>query len=131
MLNKTSKQAINALVELAKLPKDECEGAVSIAKRIMAPQNYLGKLLQNLANNGLVVSQKGKGGGFRLARDPKKITLFDIVEPLENISQWSNCALGLKKCSEITPCAVHSEWKCVKDTYIKFLKKTNLSKLAK
>jgi len=119
------------MVELAKLPTDECEGAVSIAKRIMAPQNYLGKLLQNLANNGLVISQKGKGGGFRLAKDPKKITLYDIVEPLENISQWSNCALGLKKCSEITPCVVHNQWKCVKDTYIKFLKETKLSKLAK
>ena len=131
MLSKTSKQAINALVELAKLPKDECEGAASIARRIKAPQNYLGKLLQNLSTRGLVISQKGLGGGFRLAKDPQKITLYDIVEPMENVSQWSNCALGLKKCSDTNPCAIHDQWKEVKDTYIKFLQDTNLTDLRK
>jgi Rrf2 family transcriptional regulator, iron-sulfur cluster assembly transcription factor len=131
MLSKTSKQAINALVELAKLPKEECEGAASVAKRIKAPQNYLGKLLQNLSTRGLVVSQKGLGGGFRLAKDPKRITLYDIVEPMENVSQWSNCALGLKNCSDQQPCAVHDQWKKVKDMYIKFLRETNLTDLIK
>ncbi|MCH8219341.1 MAG: hypothetical protein IH892_21510 [Planctomycetes bacterium] len=46
MLSKTSKSVVNALVELAKLPAGSYEGASSIAKRIGAPKNYLGKLLQ-------------------------------------------------------------------------------------
>lgn len=54
MLSKTSTHVINALVELAKLPKGECKGAGSIAKKIKAPPNYLGKILRNLSSKGLV-----------------------------------------------------------------------------
>lgn len=131
MLTKTSKQVINALIELAKLPEGEWLGVGAIAKKIKAPQNYLGKILQAFANNGIVVSQKGMGGGFRLAKSPEKIALFDVVEPLENVSVWSGCALGLKKCSDAAPCAVHDRWKVVKEMYMKFLKSTTIAGLAK
>ncbi|MBP9855170.1 MAG: Rrf2 family transcriptional regulator [Candidatus Omnitrophica bacterium] len=131
MLTKTSKQVINALVELAKLKEDEWLGVGAIAQRTKAPQNYLGKMLQNFASTGLVVSQKGLGGGFRLARSPEKITLFDVVEPIENVSVWTGCALGMKKCSDVNPCAVHYQWKTVKNQYLNFLKKTTIANLIK
>lgn len=131
MLTKTSQQIINALIVLADLREDEWLGAGIIAQRIKAPQNYLGKMLQNFAVMGLVVSQKGLGGGFRLARDPEKITLFDIVEPIENISVWTGCALGMKKCSDTNPCAVHHQWKPVKEQYLNFLKETTIADLVR
>jgi Rrf2 family protein len=129
MLTKTSKQIINALTELAKLKEDEWLGVGAIAKQIKAPQNYLGKLLQNFAGMGLVVSQKGLGGGFRLARSPENITLFDVVEPIENVKEWSGCALGMKKCLDSNPCAVHHKWKIVKEHYMTFLKTTTIANL--
>jgi len=130
MLSKTSTQVINAFIELAKLPLGEFEGAVSIAKKIKAPENYLGKMLQSFAENGLVISKKGFGGGFRLARDPKKIRLYDIVQPIDNIKLWSECALGLKQCLDTSPCAVHFGWKKVRETYYEFLKNTSIADLA-
>lgn len=131
MITKSSKQVINALVELAKLKENEWLGVGAIAGRIKAPQNYLGKMLQAFVSTGLVVSQKGLGGGFRLGKDAKTITLFDVVEPIENVSVWSECALGLKKCSDKAPCAVHDQWKNVKDEYLGFLKRTTIASLVK
>ena len=131
MLSKTSTQVINALVELAKLPEGECKGAKNIAKKIKAPQNYLGKMLQSLSYKKIVISQKGMGGGFRLARDSKKIFLYEIVEPIDNVSLWSECALGLKKCSDSAPCAIHHNWKNVRDCYYQFLKTTSIADLVK
>jgi len=131
MLSKTSIQVINALVELARLPQGECAGAKAIAVKIKAPQNYLGKMLQSFAGRGLVISQKGCGGGFRLGKDPKKIKLYDVVEPVDNITIWSGCALGLKKCSSTAPCAVHFQWQTVKETYFNFLKQTSIADLMK
>jgi Rrf2 family protein len=131
MLSKTSTQVINALIELARLPEGQCEGAKSIAKKINAPQNYLGKMLQQLAARKIVVSQKGLGGGFRLTRDPKKISLYEVVEPIDNVSLWSECALGLKKCSDAAPCAVHPKWKIVRNTYYEFLKTTSIGDLVR
>lgn len=131
MLTKTSTQVINALVELAKLPEGKFEGAKSIAIRIKAPQNYLGKLLQWLCAENIVISQKGLGGGFRLGRSPDKITLYEVVEPLENVSLWSECALGLKKCSDVTPCSIHHRWKSVRNSYYEFLRTTTIADLTK
>ena len=131
MLSKTSKVVVNALVELAKLPAGSYEGASSIAKRIEAPKNYLGKLLQNLCARNVVSSQKGTGGGFRLSMEPDRITLYDIVEPIENVAMWEKCALGLKECSETDPCPVHDDWKGIKEAYLSFLRTTTVADLIK
>ena len=107
MLSKTGLHAVRAMVALARLPEGTYAGAARIAQETGAPQNYLGKLLKALAEEGLVESQKGLGGGFRLARDARAITLLDVVEPIEHIRRWSGCILGRPECSEIEPCAMH------------------------
>ena len=131
MLSKTSTFLINALVELAKLPAGHYEGASSIAAKIEAPKNYLGKLLQTLCARKVVASQKGTGGGFRLGMDPAAITLYDIVEPIDNIAGWDRCALGLQACSETDPCPVHDQWRVIKEAYLGFLKTTTVADLVR
>jgi Rrf2 family protein len=129
MLSKTALHAVRAVLALAKLPADTYAGAGAVAREVGAPQNYLGKLLKALADQGLLKSQKGLGGGFRLARDPDQITLFDIVEPIEHISRWSGCILGRPQCSEINPCAIHERWKAVRDSYLRMLRETTVAEL--
>jgi Rrf2 family protein len=129
MLTKTGLHAVRALVALAKLPEGVYAGAARIAQDIGAPQNYLGKLLKTLADEGLVESQKGLGGGFRLARDARRITLLDIVEPIEHVSRWSGCILGRPECSEVDPCAIHHSWKTVRNAYLQMLERTTIAEL--
>jgi Rrf2 family protein len=129
MLSKTGLHAVRAMVALARLDEGTYAGAARIAEVIAAPQNYLGKLLKALADEGLVESQKGLGGGFRLARDPKEISLLDVVEPIEHFSRWSGCILGRPECSERDPCAIHDRWKAVRDAYLRMLKRTTLAEL--
>ena len=131
MISKTGIHATLALTSLAALPKGEFAGAGSIAKEIGAPQNYLGKLLNNLVTAGLVESQKGFRGGFRLTKPAGKITVYDIIEPIDHVSRWSNCFLGGGTCSETSPCAVHHRWKKVREQYLTFLKETTLADLAR
>ena len=129
MLSKTGLHAVRAMVALARLPRATYAGAAAVARDIGAPQNYLGKLLKNLAEQGLLESQKGLGGGFRLARDPGTITLFDVVEPIEHVSRWSGCILGLSACSDSAPCALHERWKAVRTDYLHMLQQTTLADL--
>ncbi|MDP7638421.1 MAG: Rrf2 family transcriptional regulator [Candidatus Hydrogenedentes bacterium] len=128
MISKTASHALKALVALGERP-DEFQGAASIAARIGAPQNYLGKLLQTLAQSGLVYSQKGKGGGFQLARKLEAITLFDIVEPIDHVSKWEGCFMGRAPCPGDNPCALHEKWGGVRDLYLATLKETKLADL--
>ena len=129
MISKTGKQAINAILRLAALPEGEFAGAKDIAKETGAPQNYLGKLLQLLSRHGLLLSQKGANGGFRLARKADKITLSDVVEPIDHISRRAGCIMGQSECTDENACALHNRWKSVRDTYIAFLNETTLADL--
>jgi Rrf2 family protein len=129
MFTKTGLHAVRALVALAQLDDGEYAGAAHIAEDIDAPPNYLGKLLQTLAHAGLVESQKGLGGGFRLTRPAKAITLLDVVEPFEHISRWTGCILGGSACSETEPCVLHEQWKAARGPNLKFLQQTTLADL--
>ncbi len=114
---------------LAGLPEGQRVGATTIAERIDAPPNYLGKLLRDMVRDGLVESQKGPGGGFRLARDPRKIRLLDVVESIEQITRWDGCFLGFPECSEDKPCALHLRWKQLRDDYLEMLSATTIDDL--
>lgn len=129
MITKTGMHALRAMVALAQLNEGEHAGAGRIAREIGAPQNYLGKLLQTLARAGLLQSQKGLGGGFCLARDPAEITLYDVVEPIEHLDRWASCILGRPACSEEAPCAIHHQWKGVRDAYLLMLHQTTIADL--
>jgi len=129
MLSKTALSALKAFAALAKLPVGEHAGANILAESVNTGKNYLGKLLQSLAGEGLLYSQKGLGGGFRLARDPKEISLFDVVDPIDHVGKWEGCFMGREECNSESPCAVHDRWKGVREPYLKFLRETKISDL--
>ncbi|MFP4502187.1 MAG: RrF2 family transcriptional regulator [Candidatus Hydrogenedentota bacterium] len=130
MLSRTAKHALRATLVLAQTPRDQFRGAGSIAEEIRAPQNYLGKMLKTLAERGVLVSQKGMGGGFQLAKSPEKITLYEVVEPFDHVSDWTGCLMGNGACSPDTPCALHHKAAYVRDEYVKMLRTSTLAEVA-
>jgi Rrf2 family protein len=129
MITKTGVYGIRAMLALAQLPEGEYAGAPTIAESVQVPPSYLSKLLQILARAGLVRSQRGVAGGFRLARDPASISLYDIIEPLESIERWSGCFLGNSQCSEESACVMHERWKAVQQAYLGMLRRSTLAEL--
>jgi Rrf2 family protein len=115
---------------LARQPTGTRVKANDVAKEINAPSNYLGKLMQVLAQDGLLESQKGHGGGFSLARSPKKITLFDVLQSIDGIGSKPICFFGWKECSDAKPCAVHHEWLPRRDAMNEFFKTVTIKKIS-
>lgn len=130
MLSRTALHAVKAVIALAERP-DENQGAAAIAERVGAPPNYLGKLLQAMVQQGLVTSHKGMGGGFRLARRPDEITLYDVVEPIDHVSRWEGCFLGRGACSPDCPCAMHDRAVAVRTGYLSLLKESRIADLVR
>jgi Rrf2 family transcriptional regulator, iron-sulfur cluster assembly transcription factor len=129
MLTRSGVHAIRALVVLASQRPGEYCGTSAIAALTEAPRNYLGKILLTLSRRGLVESQKGLGGGFRLSRSPEKISLYDVVESIEDVARWKECAFGGKACSDDSPCVIHTRWGHVRDAYLSLLKNTSVAEL--
>lgn len=130
MISTTGLHAVRAMAYLARLKEGTHVGAVAIAKEIHAPRNYLGKLLQSLTQSGLLVSLKGHGGGFSLAKSPKKISLFDVLDALEGIGKEPDCFFGWKKCSDEKPCAMHKKWKPVRERFCTVMEKVSIKDVA-
>jgi Rrf2 family protein len=131
LISKTEVHALTALAALARIPNGGYAGAGEIAKTTGAPRNYLGKLLKVLGDEGLVESQKGKGGGFRLTRNPESISLLEVMEPVGRVSRMSGCFLGRPKCSDSEPCAVHDKWIKTRTAYFEFLSGMTVADLAR
>ncbi len=127
MLSSSALHALDALLALAELPPGDFAGAGAVASVIGAPANYLGKLLQGLSRTGLVESRKGAGGGFRLARSPDRISLYEVVEPIDRVSRYSGCFMGNEVCSDEQPCALHERWAAVRDGYLAMLMESTLA----
>ncbi len=130
MISKTGIHALQALAALAQLSNGAYAGAADLADTTGAPRNYLGKLLKALSRAGLVESQKGRGGGFRLAKDPARITLLDVMEPAARVTRWTGCFMGRPTCSNESPCVLHDRWRTARDAYFQFLKATTVADLA-
>ncbi|RRJ96593.1 Rrf2 family transcriptional regulator [Opitutaceae bacterium TAV4] len=76
--------ACRVLAQLARFHgSDELAHIEQLARVEAVPANYLVQILSELRNGGLITSRRGKQGGYTLAREPKKISLYDIVRLIE------------------------------------------------
>jgi len=129
MLTRSATHAVRAMVALASLAPGEYGRTSQIAQSAGVPRNYLGKILFLMSRRGLVESQRGLGGGFRLARPATHISLHNVVDSVEDIARWNECAFGEKSCSEGQPCALHGRWGVVRDAYFSLLQNTSVAQL--
>ncbi|MEI6222668.1 MAG: Rrf2 family transcriptional regulator [bacterium] len=70
---------LQALLELAENPKQGPLNMKIIAKRQTIPLNFLEQILNTLKKNGVVKSNRGKEGGYALAKQPSDITCYEVV----------------------------------------------------
>jgi len=68
------------------------------------PRALLRRLLQKLAQVGILQSHKGKGGGFTLRKDPRTITVCDIVNIFMNTKYKDKCLVRRRPCPRIRKC---------------------------
>src|SRR5688572_28360977 len=104
MLTQTGEYALRAMVYMARKGADTFCGVKEIAAATDVPANYLAKILQLLARAKVLDSQKGFGGGFKVARELSKISLMDIIDPLERIDKFRQCVLGQRLCNDQVAC---------------------------
>lgn len=96
---------------------------------------FLGKILQNLVKQKLLVSTKGPNGGFALARSGDKITLWDIVIKVDGEEFFTNCLISLEPCRTHDPtkplCPVHSQYDKLRKQIGDFYQDTTLEIISK
>jgi Rrf2 family protein len=103
VLSQTTEYALRAVAHLAAQPGDQSPTTLQISQASKVPSNYLAKVLQALSRAGIIRSQRGRGGGHVLARDPAKLTVLEVVNAVDPLPRIQSCPLGLEHHIELCP----------------------------
>ncbi len=106
LLPQTAEYALRVVVWLAEhhgLPRP----AQQIAHETQIPARYVFRVLRRLAAVGLVTIQRGRKGGYQLARPPEQITMLDVINAVAPLRRIERCPLGLAE-HEGQLCALHA-----------------------
>ncbi len=131
MLSQTAEYAMRAAVHLASLPPDSGAFAGDVARELGVPVNYLSKILHQLAAAGILLSRRGRHGGFQLAVPAAELTLADIVAPFDDVDEFRECLLGRPRCTDRNACPAHARWKPIATAVLDFLQTTTVADLAR
>jgi len=127
-LSTKGRYGVKAMVDLAIHYSDEPSSIKSISERQNISEYYLEQLFSNLRKSNLVKSVRGAQGGYILKREPKNITVDDIMNVLEGPIEISDCVdeNNESSCSNIDCCATRLLWSRIKQSIEQVMKSTTL-----
>ena len=129
-LNITSQYAIRILTHIALHPSQKLFNAKEISSVLEIPYKYLTSIMTQLVNANIILSIRGRDGGYKLAKKPNDIKLVDILEAVKECINAENCVLGIGKCGgDDKKCALHDEWKEPKKHMVDMFTNTTLADL--
>lgn len=125
IFSKKCEYGLQAVLYLSAKEPGQIISSDEIAQSLSIPKEFVSKILQSLTESGIVLSKKGKAGGFALAKEPGKIRLIDIVAAIDGLGIFNSCVLGFPKCSPDHPCPLHEKWgKLRTDAYNMLIEET-------
>lgn len=80
---------------LAYMP-DDLVSTAQLAEVTRVPMNYLAKVLQLLSKAELINGRRGVGGGYRLSRSAREITMLDVINAISPINRITSCPLNIE-----------------------------------
>lgn len=131
-LNITSDYAIRTVLYLA-IHKNECCFAADIEQAMAVPAKYLHKITSKLKRAGIIETFRGNGGGHQLCRDPREISLYDILSLTEKTMEINGCLEEEAYCSRnaTDTCPVRKMYQEINEVIKHSLQQTTIASLLK
>jgi FeS assembly SUF system regulator len=115
------------LSQMANHPMAEVHTAKHAAQQSKIPLPMTSKILKALAKGGLLVSQRGVKGGYRLATTAEHISIGDVIQALEGPFGITECSFNPGACEQEGSCPVQSNWQRISLAMLDALDKIPLS----
>jgi len=122
--------AIRAVVRLASLRPQGYVLLDELCQDTDLPRHFVAKIFQDLVRQGVMLSAKGRGGGFALAKPASEVRLYDIVAVVDGVEQFDQCVVGIERCSDTQSCPLHDSWKPLRQQIKSFLLNTTVDRMS-
>lgn len=127
LLSQTAEYALRAASWIAAYSPRAPVRARDLSRETGIPAQYLSKILRRLVVGGILVSQRGQGGGFVLARPAAKIRFLDVLAAVEASPEKGRCAFGWGACRPASPCPLHHAWAPLGEAFVVWASTTTLA----
>lgn len=121
--------AVRAVLYLSRLGTSQRAATSEVAEEQHIPPSFLAKIISQLSIAGLLHTSRGARGGVTLAREPKEITLLEVVEAIDGPIQLNECVGENATCIFDNDCPLRSVWCDAQDELVTRLRGTNFETL--
>lgn len=128
-ITKLTDYGLVLLVEMARDPGATYNPS-GLAERLRIPEPTVSKLLKRLSGGELLRSSRGKNGGYRLLRDPERISLAEVLRVLEGPLAVTECSVGPGHCELETACSIRRNWQQINHAIHRGLEQLSLAAMA-
>ncbi|MFK7896916.1 MAG: SUF system Fe-S cluster assembly regulator [Myxococcota bacterium] len=128
-LSKATDYGIALMAQLASDPSGVPHNARELAQASDLPVPMVGKILKALAKEGILDSQRGSKGGYRLSRPPEELTVAAMIQVLEGPVALTDCAIGPFQCEHESLCTVRKPWQLISRVVERALSEITLADL--
>ena len=112
MISTRGRYALRVMIDLAEHPGAQYVPLKDIAERQMISKKYLEIIVKDLVRGKMLVGVSGKGGGYRLAREPEEYSVGEIIELMEGSLATVACLEnGALPCPRADGCETLPLWK--------------------
>ncbi len=134
MLSNSCRYGIRAVIYLASQPLSSGKiGIKKISSDLDLPSPFLTKILHQLVKQKILSSSKGPHGGFSILKDPRQITLLDIVNTIDGYDTFTRCVMQHGSCEGIKTegkhCPLHNDYEKSRKELIKLFSKRTIHEL--
>ena len=136
MISQKAKYALRALVALCRIPPGESLMISEISKEQAIPKKFLEQILLELKRAGIVMSRRGRLGGYVLARAPEQITFGEVLRLIDGPVALLPCLSRIAyrrcaDCSDEATCEIRRVFARVADATRDVLDTTSLADAAR
>jgi len=129
-LSKSSQYAIRILAYMADNRDTKILNATDLSENLQIPYKFLTKIMTEIVKSGLVVSSRGRDGGYSFKKLPSEIIVSDILDIFHDSIKDKQCVLGIGFCDNVCKCALHDQWMEPKLLLQKMFRESTLESIA-
>ncbi len=129
-LSNSSRYAIRILAYMADQKDSRLMNATELAETLYIPYKFLTKIMTELVKSGLVVSVRGREGGYKFKKKTSEIMVSDILDIFNDSVKDEQCVLGIGFCNGMCKCALHDQWMEPKHLLQKMFRESSLEDIA-
>lgn len=109
-ITRAGEYAVRCILYMSGKEKNQIVSRKEISRDMKIPDQFLGKIAQQLARSGFIEIIQGAKGGYRMIMGPEKITLLDIIEAVTGEIFLNDCLMNPGSCERSSSCAVNAVW---------------------